>query len=228
MPVDLKQLAIQLRNLREWREEYYNGRPLVSDAIYDDVEDQVREAAKELPDGDKFKVEIEEFLAGVGAPVPAPVASSGKVHWKKAKHTAPAGSLNKAQGMDDAQGWFKDCLSKIGVSVVHGVWSEKLDGISCFDADTEIHLANGETLQIGELVEEDLRPRVLSWDPETGETTEQVVAVHDNGMRDNWIRLTLEDGSTILVTEDHLFYVLGEGWVPAKDILGKDLQTLEG
>ena len=38
--MDIKQVKIQLRNLGEWREAYYNGTPLVTDAVYDDVEDQ--------------------------------------------------------------------------------------------------------------------------------------------------------------------------------------------
>ena len=36
---DIAVLKIQLRNLGEWREAYYNGQALVTDAIYDDVED---------------------------------------------------------------------------------------------------------------------------------------------------------------------------------------------
>lgn len=138
MPADRKQITIQLRNLREWREAYYNGQALVTDAIYDDVEDQVREAASELPDGDKLKIEIEEFLARVGAPAPAPAATTGKQHWKKAKHRAPAGSLNKAvPNMDpkadmhtEISAWLSNCMSKLGVSAVSGVWSDKCDGIS--------------------------------------------------------------------------------------------------
>lgn len=128
MPTDRKTIGIQLRNLREWNEAYRNGQPLVSDAIYDDVEDQVRTAIKELPDGDKLKVEADAFLASVGAPVP-----TGKQYWKKAKHRAPAGSLNKAQDSNDVKVWLRECLVMLGsgtIARLHGVWSDKCDGIS--------------------------------------------------------------------------------------------------
>ena len=139
MSVDRKQLAIQLRNLSEWRDAYYNGNALVSDAIYDDVEEQAKEAAAKLPDGDKLKVQVDEFLARVGAPIPDPVAQGGKQHWEKAKHTAPAGSLNKAVPDPDpastdpdaeVRAWLKDCMSKLGISTMLGVYSDKCDGIS--------------------------------------------------------------------------------------------------
>lgn len=109
MPVDRNEVKVQLRNLKEWREEYYNGTPLVSDAIYDDVEDQLKAAAAELPDGDDLKSQIQDFLARVGAPIPAAVSAVG-AHWVKAKHKAPAGSLNKAQEQSEFAAWHGDCL----------------------------------------------------------------------------------------------------------------------
>ncbi len=139
MAVDRNQIKIQLRNLREWRHEYHNGTPLVSDAVFDDVEDQVRSAVSELPDGDALRAEIVAFLAEVGAPVPgeeegievgdflmqAPVtpaapaaaASSGAAgaHWVKVKHRAPAGSLNKAQSPNELLDWHAGCLRLIGL-----------------------------------------------------------------------------------------------------------------
>ena len=51
-----------------------------------------------------------------------------------------------------------------------------------------------------------------------------MVNAFDNGERGGWLRLTLEDGTKIVVTEDHKFYVPKEGWIQAKDLLGKDLQ----
>ncbi|NBR67375.1 MAG: hypothetical protein EBT79_08920, partial [Actinobacteria bacterium] len=105
------------------------------------------------------------------------------------------------------------------------VVSEKLDGISCFDEATPIHLANGERIAIGDVVRNNLRSAVLTWSPESGLGVSQITDVHDNGPREDWVRLTLEDGSTILVTSDHLFYVKDKGWVPAKDLLGEDIIT---
>lgn len=114
MSVDRAQLKVQLRNLREWRKEYYNGTPLVPDAVYDDVEDQIRAALSELTDGEDLKKEIETFLAEVGAAVPAGTASA-PAHWVKVKHKAPAGSLNKAQTADEFADWLTTCRKLIGL-----------------------------------------------------------------------------------------------------------------
>jgi DNA ligase (NAD+) len=151
---------VKFRNLREWNEAYRNAAPLVSDAIYDDVEDQVKEAAKALPDGNKLRIEIEEYLAGVGAPVPDSDAVGDGKHWKKAKHKAPAGSLNKAQSDDDVSAWLADCLSKIGVSAVTGIWSDKCDGISILLYYTDGKLVQAVTRGDGE-VGEDITRNVL-------------------------------------------------------------------
>jgi DNA ligase (NAD+) len=135
-------MTVQLRNLREWREEYYNGTPLVPDAVYDAVEDRIRADAKQLPDDDELRIEIDEFLARVGAPAPSAPAPGGNdgSKWKKAKHLVKMGSLNKAQPQDqddpkadhhvETRAWLADCLSKLGVSSAAMVWSDKCDGIS--------------------------------------------------------------------------------------------------
>lgn len=130
------ELKAMLASLREWREAYYNGNAMVSDAVYDDFEDRARAAAKTRPDGDALKVEVEEFLAGVGAPVgQAPADDSA---WDKAKHRSPMGSLNKAQnltGEDDEHAefdaWFNGCVRSLGQGADRSMlMSEKLDGIS--------------------------------------------------------------------------------------------------
>jgi DNA ligase (NAD+) len=132
MPVDPNTVRLQLKNLAEWREAYYNGNAMVSDAIYDAIEDEVREASAELPAGDPLKAEIDAFLAKVGAPVPG--GSAGD-HWVKAKHKAPMGSLNKAQVESEMRDWFK---VKTGTLV----WSDKCDGISI-----ALYYENGDLVQ---------------------------------------------------------------------------------
>lgn len=132
---ELKQI---LASLREWSEAYYNGSPVVADAIYDSFEDKARSAAKDRPEGDPLRVEVEEFLAGVGAAVPTVPSDSA---WDKAKHRSPMGSLNKAQhqtGLADEHAefdaWFAECRAEIrsmsGMAPLDLFISEKLDGIS--------------------------------------------------------------------------------------------------
>jgi len=123
--MDAVQAKIQLRNLREWRLAYYNAKAIVTDAIYDDVEDQCRAFSATLPAGDTLKLEIDEFLAGVGAAVDADETVPNDSHWVKAKHKAPMGSLNKAQNDADLKEWSKSC----GINGLI-LWSDKCDGIS--------------------------------------------------------------------------------------------------
>jgi len=185
--------------IKSANEAYRNGTPVLTDAVYDALEDELRALDPNHP-----------HFQTVGA---LPLPGGG---WPKVKHAIPMGSLNKAQIRADLDSWWPH----EPVVVTH-----KLDGISCFDGATPVHLANGEVLPIQEIVEKGLRPQVLTWNPEEGVTTRQVTNTFDNGDRDNWVRLTLEDGSTIVVTEDHKFYVPGDGWVPARALMGQDLQT---
>ena len=180
---------------------YRNDTPIVSDAVFDALVEMLR-----------GRDPNHAYFAVVGA---APSVSSP---WVKVQHSIPMGSLDKVQTPDEMVKWWPNQPHQ-QVCTTH-----KLDGISCFDGATPVYLANGETLPIQEIVERGLRPQVLTWSPEEGVTTRQVTNTFDNGDRDNWVRLTLEDGSTVVVTEDHRFYVIGEGWVLAKDLLGKDLQ----
>ena len=189
------------KRIDEANQAYRNGSPIMSDAAYDALEDQLRALD---PNHAHFQM--------VGA---APLPGGG---WPKVRHSIPMGSLNKAQTPDDLKSWWPGK----SVCITH-----KLDGISCFDGETPIHLANGETIPIRELVEQGLKPQVLTMTSNGEVTTQQVLHTFDNGERDNWVRLTFEDGTSVMVTEDHKFYVPGEGWVPACDLLGKDLQTTQ-
>lgn len=178
---------------------YYDGDPIMEDEQFDLLLNELR-----LLDP------TNAFLSKVGAPGP-----SG---WNKVALPLVLGSLDKSVSDADFDIWAKK-VPGIELAITH-----KLDGMSCFDGATPVHLANGETMTIKEIVDGDLRPHVISWSPEKGLTTSQIVATINNGLKDNWVELTLEDGSTVLVTEDHLFYVPEEGWVEAKDLLGKDVQ----
>src|SRR5512139_4315914 len=78
--------------LKKYKDAYYNGEPLVSDAAYDALEDELRE----LDPG-------HELLASVGAPASAVTA------WEKARHAIPMGSLNKAVNEDEFRAWAQRC-----------------------------------------------------------------------------------------------------------------------
>jgi len=103
--------------LRKYKDAYYNDEPLVSDAAYDALEDELRELD---PD--------HELLASVGAPT---VVTA----WEKARHAIPMGSLNKAVNEDEFRQWAQRC-DELGKkdklkSIVKDLFvTEKLDGLS--------------------------------------------------------------------------------------------------
>lgn len=114
--------------LQKYKDAYYNGSPLVSDAAYDQLEDELRA----LDPG-------HALLASVGAPVPAkarPRAAGAPVtEWEKAQHKIPMGSLNKATDESEFQAWVARCeehAAKDRLPKVLGdlFVTEKLDGIS--------------------------------------------------------------------------------------------------
>ena len=90
------------------RDAYYNGSPVMTDAQFDALEDELRALDP-----------ASAFFSKVGAP--APVGGA----WPKAKHSTPMGSLNKAQEAADLTGWFQTCRPTSGLLL-----SEKLDGLS--------------------------------------------------------------------------------------------------
>lgn len=114
--------------LKQYKDAYYNGQPLVSDAAYDQLEDELRA----LDPG-------HAVLASIGAPVPArakPRAAGAPVsEWEKAQHKIPMGSLNKAVDEGEFQAWVNRCeehAARDRLPAVQGdlFVTEKLDGIS--------------------------------------------------------------------------------------------------
>jgi DNA ligase (NAD+) len=108
--------------LRKYKDAYYNGQPLVSDAAYDVLEDELRELA---PD--------HALLKTVGAPVPG----GGEVvtEWEKARHAIPMGSLNKAVNEAEFRQWIARCdqlgtESELASISNNLLVTEKLDGLS--------------------------------------------------------------------------------------------------
>lgn len=104
--------------LRQYKDAYYNGQPLVSDAAYDALEDELRALAPE-----------HALLTSVGAPAGA------VAEWEKARHAIPMGSLNKAVNEGELRKWAARCdelAAKDGLPAISGslLVTEKLDGLS--------------------------------------------------------------------------------------------------
>lgn len=114
--------------LKKYKDAYYNGQPLVSDAAFDQLEDELRALDPKHP-----------LLASVGAPVPTkakPRAAGAPVtEWEKAQHKLPMGSLNKATDEAEFHAWVSRCEEHAAREKLPKVQSdlfvtEKLDGIS--------------------------------------------------------------------------------------------------
>jgi DNA ligase (NAD+) len=104
--------------LRTYKDAYYNGTPLVSDAAYDALEDELRELDPKHP-----------VIASVGAPTTKASA------WEKARHAIPMGSLNKAVNDEEFRQWADRCnelgkKQKLKEITDDLFVTEKLDGLS--------------------------------------------------------------------------------------------------
>lgn len=115
---DIQELVEQLQQARD---AYYNGDPVLSDAEYDALEDELRE----LDPGNAL-------LKQVGA-------TTVSTKWQKVKHAAPMGSLLKVQTQEEFDKWKGDLADKAMEGKRSGevddpkcdlIVSEKLDGIS--------------------------------------------------------------------------------------------------
>jgi len=111
-----------VEQLQQAREAYYNDAPIMSDAEYDALEDELRELDP-----------TNAFFKQVGAKAKA------KTKWKKVKHGAPMGSLMKVQTPEEYEDWETGTKAKALQAHTAGelstisyavVVSEKLDGIS--------------------------------------------------------------------------------------------------
>jgi DNA ligase (NAD+) len=116
--------------LGKYKDAYYNGQSLVSDAAYDALEDELRALD---PD--------HAILKSVGAPVDRGLgegrSSSNEVvtEWEKARHAIPMGSLNKAVNEAEFRQWLARCDQLGAESSLAPISNdllvtEKLDGLS--------------------------------------------------------------------------------------------------
>jgi len=130
--------------LRNYKDAYYNNTPLVSDAAYDALEDELRALD---PDHGLF--------TSVGAP-------TAVTSWEKARHAIPMGSLNKAVNEDEFRQWATRCdelgaKSKLTEITGDLFVTEKLDGLSLAVTYEKGKLTNAITRGDGEIGE-----RILS------------------------------------------------------------------
>jgi DNA ligase (NAD+) len=134
-------VAELVKLLRKYKDAYYNDAPLVSDAAYDALEDELRELDPS-----------HDFLKTVGAPVAAVTA------WEKARHAIPMGSLNKAVDEEEFRQWVQRCTDLAKKDKLKDITkdlfvTEKLDGLSLAVTYDKGKLADAITRGDGEVGE---------------------------------------------------------------------------
>jgi DNA ligase (NAD+) len=112
-----RRVAELAERLSLYRARYYAGEPMVSDAAYDALEDELRRLDPTHP-----------LLGRIGSPVLVEA-------WDKARHEIPMGSLNKVVSVEELHEWVARCdelLGKEGEPPIDSELfvAEKLDGIS--------------------------------------------------------------------------------------------------
>ena len=121
----IDQLALRVRTAKE---AYYNGNPVMTDAQYDPLEDELKRLDPNHP-----------VLKMIGM---APTGGS----WPKAKHEIPMGSLNKAQVNKEVASWIKGTNNSGDIIVM-----DKLDGASIELTYEKRHLVRGATRGDGDV-----------------------------------------------------------------------------
>ncbi len=115
-------LSQVIDRLSRANDAYRRGHPIMSDAAYDMIEDELRRLASETS-SEEDKAKAQAFLAQVGAP-----GSSG---WTKTAHPSlsPMSSLDKVQNEAEFTRWCDKLPKKDGLPPMLFV-SEKMDGMS--------------------------------------------------------------------------------------------------
>lgn len=123
--------------IRRYKDAYYNGEPLVSDAAYDALEDELRDldpanavlqTIGARPRSAEGKPESQPASSHAGTVVPI-------TQWTKERHAIPMGSLNKVVNEEEFRAWAARCdqlgaESELAPISKDLLVTEKLDGLS--------------------------------------------------------------------------------------------------
>ena len=181
-----------------------------------------------LDDGE-FNSGAGEYLSAAATGALSAVISPAKCAENIAKRMVKSGLKEAAIGaVGDgikqlADGEFdpKEMAINAGKNFVSGALNGKFNA-SCFTAGTMIETADGdrpiEEIQIGDLV--------LSANPETGEIAYKPVVNTYVHVTDTVLYLTIDE-EIIETTEDHPFWVEGQGWTSAKLLQPGDVVRLK-
>jgi len=126
----------------------------------------------------------------------------------------------------------KPCLAKRRVvnniiPRIDGRWCIIMD--ECFPYDTEVILANGARKKIGDIVEQKIPCEVRSYNVVTGAgEVKPVVSWHKNVRKNRLVKVTLDNGYEVKMTENHKVYTVNRGYVLARELTSEDEVVLNG
>jgi hypothetical protein len=134
------------------------------------------------------------------------------------------GSSENFFEIDAATNSGKDSIRKIVEEIQYSTFSGKrriylFD--ECFTEDALLVTPEG-TRSIRDLVESQYAGMVLSYDVTTRKSVwAPLEGWFDQGVRDT-VTLTFDNGVTVTVTREHLFYTTNRGWVEAGNLTDED------
>ena len=171
-------------------------------------------------DGDRYEISINGkwLIVKEGQDV---TEELGIIKWSPPIPVHMAGEVWNAHGMTlkyDVENFKK--YPNVLNEGEHVVMTEKIHG--CVSPDTLVMLPNGEEVPIEDVIDDDAITHVMSYDVETGKFKPKTVTAkfrRPNIENKRWMRLTLENGRVLKITEDHpVFSNERNAYVPAKDI----------
>ena len=94
----------------------------------------------------------------------------------------------------------------------------------CLHGDTEIYLLSGKHKKISDLYDNFENEWVLSYNTETNKIEPvKIQNVINNGIKNNLIKLTLDNGKELICTDDHLILTRDGSYIKARDTLNISL-----
>lgn len=100
---------------------------------------------------------------------------------------------------------------------------DALDAV-CIHGDTEVFLLSGEKVTIKDLYNNFENKWALAYNVENEQLEPvKILNVLNNGIKDNLIKLTLDNGEELVCTEDHLILARDGSYIEAKDTLNRSL-----
>jgi len=91
------------------------------------------------------------------------------------------------------------------------------DVLVCLPYEQTINTDKGD-LPIGDIVENEIDCKILSYDHETDKTEFQEIEEYEKNSGKEILEIESEDGDIFSVTEDHPVFVKGKGYIPAGEI----------